>query len=356
MPDSARPARPDIVAAFRTQAGWCRDLGSPFTARLLDEAAGALERGGPPADLLGDWPGEPVADALALRFAGALHDLVLSGDAPALAALYPPATMLPDGAALWAAVEDALAAHRERVTAFLASAPQTNEARRSAVLLGGFLEVAAATGLPLRALEIGASAGLNQVWDRFRYRLGGFAWGDPDSPVTVEAAWEGPTPRLDAPVRVAARGACDIGPVDLEDPDRRRRLQAYVWADQRQRMELLSAAIGLARDSGVRVEAADAADWLERALAVPAAGTATVLYHSVVWQYMPAASQARIEALMADKAQAATAGAPLAWLRFEPGADKAFELTLECWPGPAGRRLLARAHPHGTRVEWLAGG
>ena len=50
--------------------------------------------------------------------------------------------------------------------------PQTNEVRRSACLIGGFLTIARESGLPLRCFEVGASAGLNQLWDRFHYRLG----------------------------------------------------------------------------------------------------------------------------------------------------------------------------------------
>ncbi|KAB2849014.1 MAG: DUF2332 family protein, partial [Hyphomicrobiaceae bacterium] len=65
-----RPARPEVVVAFRKQVEWCEKLGSPFTARLLEAAAADLESGGAIAALLGQWPGDPAADALALRYAG----------------------------------------------------------------------------------------------------------------------------------------------------------------------------------------------------------------------------------------------------------------------------------------------
>jgi hypothetical protein len=65
-----------------------------------------------------------------------------------------------------------------RIADFMSHEPQTNEVRRSAVLLPGFLTIAAETGLPLRILELGASAGLNQLWDRRHYRLGEIGeWG-----------------------------------------------------------------------------------------------------------------------------------------------------------------------------------
>ena len=69
--------------------------------------------------------------------------------------------------------------------------PQTNEAQRSAALAPGFLTVAALTGLPLATSELGASAGLNMAWDRFAYRFGPAAWGDPASAVRLAPAWQG---------------------------------------------------------------------------------------------------------------------------------------------------------------------
>ena len=46
-------------------------------------------------------------------------------------------------------------------------------------IVGGFLAVAAHTGLPLRTFEVGASAGLNLRWDRFFYEARGATWGPP---------------------------------------------------------------------------------------------------------------------------------------------------------------------------------
>ena len=71
---------------FVEQAGWCADLGSPFTAALLRKFAEDFDAGGPIYDLCKDWDGNPRKDALALRIAGALHHAVLTGDAPELAA------------------------------------------------------------------------------------------------------------------------------------------------------------------------------------------------------------------------------------------------------------------------------
>lgn len=344
------PASETVVEAFRKQAGWCRELGSPFTARLLAQAADDLAGDGPLAGRVGAWPGDPVADALALRVAGALHALVLAGADDRLAACYPPRG---DGmgADLWPAVLAALAQHRDHVRRFLASPPQTNEVRRSGVLLGGFLAVARATGLPLRVLEIGASAGLNLIFDRYAYRLGEAAWGLQGASVSIPVEWRGPTPDLAAPLAVAERAGCDRAPIDLEDPDSRLRLRAYVWADQRDRLARLEGAIAEARAAALRVERADAAAWIEGRLAQPSPGRATVVFHSIVWQYLPEETRARIAGAIARRGAAATAAEPLAWLRFEPAGQEGFALTLSLWPGSTDRRL-ALAHPHGAWVEW----
>src|SRR6185312_2122462 len=94
-----------------------------------------------------DWSGDPRADALPLRLAGALHGLVLEGRAPALAAVYPPHDA--GDASLWAAVEAALAAEAPYLLRRLQGPPQTNEVQRTAALCPGFLTVDALTGLPL---------------------------------------------------------------------------------------------------------------------------------------------------------------------------------------------------------------
>ena len=134
-------------------------MGSPFTARLLTVLADDIAAGGISADFVRAWPGDPIADALALRMAGALHALVLAETARGLVACYPPhaATMEQLRSIVPTAVEE----HRGFIQTFLSSTPQTNEVGRSDVLVGGFLQIAEETGLPLRLLEIGASAGLN---------------------------------------------------------------------------------------------------------------------------------------------------------------------------------------------------
>jgi hypothetical protein len=344
-----------VRAAFRLQEEACASMGSPFTARLCRLLAARLAPGGPVADRVLAWPGEPSVrgDSLPLRLAGALHALALTGADPALAAVYPPraAAGEPGDDALWDAVSAALERHAAFILDRLDVPPQTNEPQRSAALCPGFLVVAAETGLPLALSEIGASAGLNLHWDRFRYRFGAAEWGDPASPVLIAPDWRGPPPPL-PPARVVERAGCDVRPIDVANPEGAVRLLSFVWADQAERLARLRAAIAVAQAAGPRPDAADAGDWLAARLARPRPGSAHVVLHSIMWQYLPPPTRRRIAATLAEAGAAATAEAPLAWLRLEtdddaPGAG----LSLTLWPGGV-PRLLARADFHGRWVEW----
>lgn len=343
--------RQAALAAFSKQVGWCEILGSPFTAQVLTVIAEDIAADGISAELVSLWRGDPVVDALALRMAGALHALALMGSDDALVACYPPNAVAPREQ-LRSALLTAVREHRSYIQTFITSPPQTNEVGRSGVLLGGFLQIAKETGLPLRLLEIGASAGLNTVWDRYHYQLGSAEWGDRQSAVRIAPDWQGPLPPLEAPLRVIERGASDLAPIDLEDPAQRLRLRAYVWADQRERLSRLVGAIAEARAFGQKVDRADAASWVRAQLQSPPKAGATVLFHSIMWQYLPAQTQADIAASLQNAGGQATETAPLAWLRFEPpSADSRPELRLTLWPD-AREFCLAIAHPHGNSIVW----
>ena len=116
--------------------------------------------------------------------------------------------------------------HRDRLADFLGHEPQTNEVRRAICLAPGFLTIARETGLPIRAFEIAASAGLNLNWDRFHYDFGEAQWGDEAASVRLDTDWTGPAPPVDAQVQVIERAACDRRPIDLRDPAERRRPRA----------------------------------------------------------------------------------------------------------------------------------
>src|SRR5579872_5646613 len=342
-----------LAQMFRAQAQVCASFGSPFYAALLGRAAGDLAELRP---LFAPWSGQGFEDlmgaAVSLRFLGALHDLALSGDDIALSAAFPPTS---DADAAWEAARAAIEREPARFADFMAHEPQTNEVRRSACLLPGFLTVAAETGLPLACLELGASAGLNQLWSRYAYDYGEAGrWGDPGSPLTLGSAWSGPPAPWSAPIQVASTAACDRKPIDLTDPLQRRRLKAYLWPDQTERIVRFDAAVSMALAAGTAVEADDAAAWT-LARAAPREGVATVVYHSIFWQYLPAETKTALRAALETHGATSTRSAPLAWLRMEPIEGQAYpiELRLTLWPGGEDRRL-ATVHAHGANVYWEA--
>jgi hypothetical protein len=348
----AAPSREGLVGAFRAQAETCRQMGSAVYAELLGRAAADLAAGGVFADVVADYRGNPVLDALPFRVFGAVHAMALSGSAPELAAYYPSAGGRFDAEPAWKAVCALLAANPGPMrAAALEWRVQTNEVRRSAVLLGGFLRAARETRLPLRLREIGASAGLNLVWDRYRYALGPHRWGSETAELALSTDWTGPAPDLDAPVRVAERRGCDVAPIDAADPEQRLRLESFVWPDQLERLARLRAAVDAVLRARPPIDKEPAGSWVARE-AMPQPGVATVLFHSVMWWYLPEEERAGIGETMEAAGARASAEAPLAWLRMEGASLAETELRLRLWPG-GGDQLLARAHYHGASVRWL---
>jgi hypothetical protein len=342
----------NIRESFERQAGWCRELGSPFTGLVCEVLATRLDDRSRFGARLHAWPSQPTADALPLRAAGALNALARSGNAVGLARVYPP-SLAPNPDELWSATAAAIASHDDFLHDYLDSAPQTNEVARSVTILAGCLAIASLHRLPLEILEIGASAGLNLGFDRYRYAFGEAHWGEQTSPVRLAPRWEGALPPLDAPLAIAARAGCDISPLDPASSTDRARLLSYIWPDQTQRLARIEAALDMAASAPWRIERADAGEWVERQLgARPQAGRMRVLVHSIMWQYMPQETQARINRTLAEAAATASPDAPLAWLRLEPdGLSDGAALSLDLWPG--GRRLaLGRADYHGRWVRF----
>ncbi|PPJ45554.1 DUF2332 domain-containing protein [Rhizobium sp. KAs_5_22] len=340
-----------VRQSFLRQAKACDDLGSPFTARLCRMAAERLNEETAVGRQLLRWQGDPTGagDALALRFAGALHAVVRSGQDPELAAAYPPNNTA-DDESLWAAVDAALRRDEAFILQWLRSPPQTNEVRRSGALLPGFLTVARLFGKPLMLSEVGASAGLNLQWDRYAYRLGDFAWG-PASSVTLAPDWEGPPPPK-ADLQVSERAGCDLNPLDPASGEDRERLAAYIWADQADRLERTRAALEIAAASDLKVDRADAIQWLAERLERPQGGSTHVVYHSIAWQYLPQDLKARGEALIAQAGDRATYDAPLARLQMEAdGKPDGAALILQIWPSGE-RHEIGRADFHGRWVQW----
>ena len=337
---------------FERQADACDRLGSPFTARLCRLLAAILDDTSETGRRIIGWPDDPRGDALALRLCGGLHRLALSGAEP-LAAVYPPESAGDDD--LERALRAALLRHDGVLRAALDRPPQTNEIARSAMLLPGFLAVARETGLPLQLAEIGCSAGLNLLFDRFSYRYGDAAWGEPNAPVRLAPEVRGSRPPLAGDLVVTGREGCDIAPIDVASPDDRQVLRSYVWPDQPARLERLDGALALAAETHFSLVRADAAAFVGRKLDARSHGACLVLFHSIMWQYMPQGTRDAIVAALAEAGARTHKGAPLAWLRMEPRdmADPFATLSLTLWPGGETRHL-AHCDYHGRWIDWLA--
>ncbi len=340
-----------LASRLREQATWCARLGSPLYAALLERLALDVDAEGPTCAVLAGHEADPLASALTLRLMGAVHRLVLEGRAPGLAPFYPSVGGDAGRDDPWPAFLALLRAQRDVLRASIERPVQTNEVGRSAALLGGFLATARETALPLALVELGTSAGLNLRWDRFRYEANGWAWGDPASPVHLRCDFTGPLPP-GVPVRIVARDGCDAHPIDPMTDDGALSLQSYVWADQVDRLALLRAAIEVARRIPARVVTADAAAWIGPRLADRPAGSATVVYHSIFWQYMARESRDAVKRAILAAGAAATTDRPLAWLRLEPaGREGPYEIRMTSWPGGRERRL-GEGSPHGRQVRW----
>lgn len=332
------------------QARLCDRLGSPMYAGLLDDVALDVRGSGPAWEVLQDLAGCPEGAYPALRLLGSVHRLVLSGRAPALARHYPSVGGEP-GPDLWPAFRAVLEEHTDELRDLVRHPPQTNEVGRSAALLTGYATVARQTALPLRTLEIGASAGLNLVWDQYRYDSGSWSWGDPDALVRIDAVFDGPAPAL-PDVHVVERAGCDLAPVDITGEDGRLTLLSFIWPDAHVRRERLEAAIEVFRstDPVPRIEQADAVTWLDAQLAQTRPGVATVVSHSVVVTYFDDEARAALAEVLERHGARASANAPLARLGIEADGSGLFEIRLRTWPGGQ-ERVLATVGGHGLPVR-----
>jgi hypothetical protein len=340
--------------AFRLQAEWCDKLGSPFTALICRTLADRLDHTSGFGHRALTWPLETLrGDLIALRCCGALHYHVRSHPKSELAKLYPPRPT-PDSDALWEAVRATIATHDKNLTRFIETPPQTNEVSRAGILLGGLSLVAARWSLPLSLIELGASAGLNLNFDRYFYDLGeGRSWGDAHSPVRIKSEWRGNAPPLDAPLKIAARLGNDQTPLSASRRDDRRRLLAYIWPDQADRLKRLEAALDVAAEHEVEVVKEDAGKFLASCMARKAhEGVARVVFHTIVLQYASPETRAAIKRTLASAGERATESAPLARFSMEhEKPDRAATIRLTLWPGGE-ERIIGQCDSHGAWAQW----
>jgi hypothetical protein len=342
----------DVREAIAWQADHAAKALAPNTARVIRAELAILDTPTELAQRMNNWPGLSLEDAMPLRVAGGLHWLTLSGADRRLERVY--AGEITDQAVVDELVATLAVEWDAKLVPWLDSPPQTNEAGRSASIMGGLLWLSQRLGPKFELNEIGASAGVNTMIERYRYDLGGTLAGPVDSPMHIVPEWRGP-PAPSGEVEIVSIRGCDVAPIDLSDPAEALRLKAYVWPDATGRMGRIEAAARLAAQKPPLLERKDAEEFvLERLAAPQKSGVTRVLYHSVMWQYLPQAAREAITVAMEQAGARASVDRPLGWIRLETNRETfRHELTVRYWPGGEEPVMLAEAHPHGAWVEWL---
>jgi len=344
----------EMLRALLQQAESCRSLGSAMYSSLFTDLAADYADGGRTYALLAGRSLRPVHDAVPLRLAGAIHRVVLQGKDDRLARHYPSVGGKP--------AEDFTADfigymrdHLDAIENGLATQVQTNEVGRSVahLVLSHWITTLGVEEFNL--LEIGASAGLNLNFDRFYGCFGQLRMGDPSSSLRFMGDWfsNAPdVPRIGA-TAISKRG-CDISPIDVSQPGDESRLLSFVWPDQRLRLERLRSAIAIAKTHRPTVDQASADEWIAQQLA-RTNGQATLIFHSIVWQYLGTQTQNNLKQAIYTAGKTATTAHPIVWARMEPAGAVA-DIQVDVFDGSSAEPRhfrLAEIGYHGQNMNWL---
>lgn len=371
-----------LQEAFRTQALW-QERNSVLTAAVLAGGGATLTEPDSPVRRLCARYMQVTSDqaptpARSLIYAGALHYLALSGQAPGFARFCASCGGRYDPAAdREAAVAAALAVTRRQaddVLDFMLSypTPQTNEVARSAALVLGALAAVRRFPGPLALLELGCSAGLNLLFDHYGYDYGGGLTRPGPAELTLAAELRGnraaAAPLLQLETSVVSRTGIDLRPMDVMHGPDVQVLKAFVFPDQADRHVRFDAAVAAARaylGAGGRLDLRQGdmssllAEVLPEVYAAMPADTTLLVYHSVATSYLPDAPRTRLEAAIQTFSTRLERGKPLAWLQCEParfGQLEEPELRLMTFSpdDPEDRDILplGRAHYHARWIEW----
>jgi hypothetical protein len=244
--------------------------------------------------------------------------------------------------------------HLDEVELGLNSQVQTNEVGRSVVHLALSHWITKFDIEECDFLEVGASAGLNLNFDRFYGCFGQLRMGDPSSALRFMGDWFENAPLVPkAGARIVNRRGVDVSPIDVSDPAQELRLLSFIWPDQKARMQRIRAAIEIAKEHKPLVENESADTWIERQLRTRRE-RATIVFHSIVWQYLGPDVQRRFRQALEDAAITSTPEKPLIWARMEP-AGKVADVRVTMWRGEEPEEfLLAEIGYHGQDMKWLA--
>ena len=298
--------------------------------------------------------GRPVPNLL---FAAA-HYLLLGGADDTLASFYPSLTPdpRPNGEA-YPHFREFCLAHESAIRDLLSTRlVQTNEVGRCAYLVPGFSFIADENpGLPLSLVDIGTSAGLHLLWDRYSYEyVGHVVTGDTSSPVRIKAEVRGdnmpPTPTSFP--SVAFRVGLDLNPVRLADPDSALWLRALIWPEHDRRAAQLEAAIGLAIENPPMLVGGNALERLPDILnRVPAESTLCI-FHNYTLNQFSLDDRRRFDAMLDEYSKDRDVYLLSGEGRW--GVDYAILELVSISDGTRSSRKLANVDFHGKWLEWLA--
>ena len=249
--------------------------------------------------------------------------------------------------ASWDDVGAALDAHAEFVRRFTAEQDvQTNEVQRAWALLPAFLTLT--DGRSLDLLELGPSAGLNLVWDRYAYRYASGAWGSGELELSGDDRISPPAELFERSVRIEQRRGIDLNPVDATTDHGARLLQAFVWADQAVRLDRLRRAIDTLRADPPELMRGDYVEALPGLLADRLPGAQLVVFQTASTMYLPERSLSR----MRDAFERASRDEPLVFVTTGRAPDDdGFSLEVERYPGGQSERLAVFDF-HGAWLDW----
>ena len=304
---------------FERQAVYC-DGRSPLYGRVCRRLATDPRVGGVAPDLEWDLP---------LRLLGGLHYLVLGGEAS------------------WDRLDVALERHAQFLRRWCAEQEvQTNEVQRSWALLPAFLSLD--DGRPFDLLELGPSAGLNLLWDRYAYRYSSGTWGSGELELRGEDRVPPPASLLSRRVEVVRRRGVDLSPIDVTTDEGARILQAFVWPDQAGRLERLQRAIEVARRDPPRLIRGDYVAELPALLRDRVPDAQLVVFQTASTMYLDRPGAERLRATLRE----AGAREPLVFVTTARAPDDdGFALEVERFPN-GGPRRVAVFDFHGAWLDW----
>lgn len=357
--DVQRPYQDELLEKLARSVEWHgvhaygnpdRENGSPLYAQLCPAIAAD------PAVLSLITEADRNQQVSNLLFA-AVHFLLLSGIEHPLADFYPSlsASPLPKEEA-YPFFRAFCLEHADDIRRLVSTQRvQTNEVGRCSAFLPAF-ELVSRLGRrkPLAMIEIGPSAGLNMLWDRFGYDYGsaGYA-GDKASPVQLHCRTRGQLlPPLPATMpQVVKRVGIDLLPIDVNDEQATRWLRALIWPEQQGRARLLTQVLELARRHPPTIIKGNALDILPTVLAEMPADATLCIYHSYALNQTPRAIREQILDLIANYGK--THDLFRVSQEWYAGQEQAQVELYHYQQGEIQQTLLTYCESHGRWIEWL---